>query len=344
MWYEKLLERNLLPDWAIRLGIRQIVASRLRQERRGDTQAQQRRLEQFVEALKQSPIALNTRDANDQHYEVPAAFFKLVLGRRLKYSCCYWPDGVATLDEAEDAMLALTCQRAGVTDGQHILDLGCGWGSLSLYLAELYPNSRIIAVSNSHTQKAFIDAEAARRGLTNLHVIASDMNSFSTKLEFDRIISVEMFEHMRNYQMLLARIASWMKSDGLLFVHLFSHAQYAYPYEDRGPSDWMARHFFTGGIMPSHDLLLHFQEDVHVLDRWQISGLHYQRTCEAWLNKMDQHTTQILPIFAELYGHDQAIKRWVYWRVFFMACAELFGYRQGQEWIVSHYLFEKRNR
>lgn len=344
MWYEKLLERNLLPDWAIRLGIRQIVASRLRQQRRGNARAQRRRLEQFVEALKQSPIALNTRDANEQHYEVPAAFFKLVLGRRLKYSCCYWPAGVATLDEAEDAMLALTCQRARVSDGQHILDLGCGWGSLSLYLAERYPNSRIIAVSNSHTQKAFIDAEATRRGLTNLHVITSDMNSFSTKLEFDRIISVEMFEHMRNYQMLLARIASWMKSDGLLFVHIFSHVQYAYPYEDRGPNDWMARHFFTGGIMPSHDLLLHFQEDVHVLDRWQISGLHYQRTCEAWLSKMDQHTTQILPIFAELYGRDHAIKRWVYWRVFFMACAELFGYRQGQEWIVSHYLFEKRNR
>ncbi|MCS6804919.1 MAG: cyclopropane-fatty-acyl-phospholipid synthase family protein [Acidobacteriota bacterium] len=343
MWYEKLLERNLLPDWMIRIGIRQIVASRLRQERQSDARAQQRRLEQFVEELKQSPIALNTRDANAQHYDVPAAFFKLVLGRRLKYSCCYWPVGVATLDEAEEAMLALTCQRARVADGQQVLDLGCGWGSLSLYLAELYPNSRIIGVSNSRAQKAFIDAEAARRGLTNLQIITSDMNSFSTSLQFDRIISIEMFEHMRNYQTLLARIASWMKPDGLLFVHIFCHQKYAYPYEDRGPNDWMARHFFTGGIMPSHDLLLHFQNDVRALDRWRISGVHYQRTCQAWLNKMDQHRSKILAIFADVYGRSQAVKRWVYWRVFFMACAELFGYRQGQEWGVSHYLFEKRD-
>jgi cyclopropane-fatty-acyl-phospholipid synthase len=341
-WYMHFLERNLLPDWLIRLGIRQTVAARLREEERGDEESNQERIRLFAQELKQSPIALNTDDANSQHYQVPWEFFTLVLGRRLKYSCGYWPEAVSTLDESEEEMLRLTCERARVEDGQSILDLGCGWGSLSLYLAEKYPDSHITGVSNSRTQKEFIDSEKTRRSLANLNIITADMNVFDMNARFDRILSVEMFEHMRNYEKLLAKVASWMKPDGLLFVHIFAHVKYAYPYEDLGTADWMARNFFTGGIMPSDDLLLHFQRDVRLIDRWRVSGVHYQKTCEAWLQEMDRHRSKIMTLFSNAYGPGESVKRWVYWRVFFMACAELFGYRRGQEWIVSHYLFDRR--
>ena len=335
-----LLEKNLLPDWLIRTGIRRLLAVRLRDENKGDIEKQKQHLMAFVEELKQSPIAVHTADANNQHYQVPTEFFLLTLGKHLKYSGGYWPAGCASLDDSEDAMLKLTAQRARLENGQNILELGCGWGSLSLYMAAQFPGSRITGVSNSKTQKAHIDAQAQKRALKNLEIITCDMNEFQAPGQYDRVVSVEMFEHMRNYEKLLAKIASWMKPRALLFVHIFTHLTYAYPFEVKDATDWMAKYFFTGGIMPSDDLLLHFQKDVRLIKHWRVDGTHYQKTSEAWLVNMDKHKEEIMAILEKTYGPQEKIKRWVYWRVFFMACAELFGYKNGQEWLVSHYLFE----
>ena len=344
----RLLERDLVPDILIRQRIRALLASRLREEDAGDPESQQRRMTDFIARLTSGPVAIETSAANEQHYEVPTDFYTRVLGKHLKYSSGYYPHPNAqpaeNLDAAEARMLALTCSRARLADGERILELGCGWGSLSLWMAANYPKARITAVSNSRTQKEHIDAQARARGLGNLEVVTCDVNqlAFPPEVRFDRVVSVEMFEHMRNYDTLLARVASWMAPRATLFVHIFTHVKYAYPFEVRDDSDWMARYFFTGGIMPSDDLLLYFQRDVRILEHWQVPGWHYQLTSEAWLQNMDRHREQIMPVLERTYGEAQALRWWVYWRVFFMACAELWGYAGGREWLVSHYLFEKR--
>ncbi|MCD6067540.1 MAG: class SAM-dependent methyltransferase [Bacteroidetes bacterium] len=341
MWLDSLVEKNRIPDPLIRVGIRKLLKQRLRDEKKGNAELQQAHLMKLIDELKASPIAIHTSDANEQHYEVPTEFYQYCLGKHLKYSSGYWKEGVTDINTSECDMLELTCERAELTDGQDVLELGCGWGSLSLFMASKYPKSNFTVVSNSRTQKIYIDEEARKRSMTNLQVITSDINVLEIDKTFDRVVSVEMFEHMRNYQKLMKKVAGFLKTDGKLFVHIFTHKEFAYKFEVVDESDWMSKYFFTGGIMPSDDLLLYFNDNLSIRKHWHVSGMHYSKTSEAWLKNMDAHKAQIMPLFENTYGKEDALKWWVYWRIFYMACAELWAYNEGEEWIVSHYLFSK---
>lgn len=340
---DSFLEKDLLPDWMIRAGIRKLLKQRIKEETRVGGENPGRHLLNYAEDLGRRPIAENTASANEQHYEVPTAFYQNCLGPRLKYSGCLFPTGHETLQQAEEAMLALYVERGQLADGQEILELGCGWGSLSLYLAERFPAAQITAVSNSSTQRRFIKNEARLRRLDNVRVITADMNSFDvTEKRFDRIVSIEMLEHMKNYRQLLANVSRWLKPDGKFFVHIFTHRKFAYHFVPKDSTDWMARYFFTGGQMPAHDLLSCFQDDLRLSKDWKVNGRHYKQTADHWLNNMDRHKAEIMTQFAETYGADQATKWWAYWRIFFMSCSELWGFRDGEEWLISHYLFEQK--
>lgn len=336
---DALLEKNLLPDAVIRPGIRRLLRSRLAEIAHPSPELQVAR---FAEALRPMPIAINTARSREQHYEVPTLFYQKCLGPRLKYSSGYYERGDETLAQAEEAMLALTCERARLADDLDLLELGCGWGSLTLWMAEQYPRARITGVSHSRTQREHILSEAQRRGLANVSIITCDMNEFNVPARtFDRVVSVEMFEHMKNWPRLMANIARWLRPDGLFFAHVFTHSRFAYHFEARDETDWMSRYFFTGGMMPAHDLFPRFQDDLKLVADWKVNGRHYARTAEHWLKNMDAHRSEILPLFAETYGAGQARKWWSYWRVFYLACAELWWFRNGEEWHVSHYLFRQ---
>ncbi|MEX4006088.1 SAM-dependent methyltransferase [Neoaquamicrobium sediminum] len=326
-------ERLPLPDKALRFGIDQLVGRTEQKLASGNDNVDA----DFARAMDGWPIAVNTTEANDQHYELPPAFFEIVLGPRRKYSCCLYPDKDTTLEDAELLALDETCRHAMLEDGQTILELGCGWGSLSLFMAERFPGSRILSVSNSAPQRRHIEAEIAKRGLTNLVVVTADMNAFSYEGRFDRIVSVEMFEHMSNWRLLLERARGWLHDDGRMFIHVFSHRNSPYRFDHADPADWIAQYFFTGGVMPSHGLMREFSEWFSVEQDWRWNGRHYERTALDWLRNFDANEAEIRSIFAERYGRDAPL--WMRrWRMFFLATAGLFGYADGEPWGVSHYL------
>ena len=334
------VEQGLVPDRVVRAGIRRLLQQRIDEIESGDCAAAANRLNHFVDMMDRGPVAPIPEKANEQHYEVPSEFFAEVLGQHRKYSCCYWPEDARTLEQAEEAALRVTCERADIADGMRILELGCGWGSLTLWMAQHNPRAQIIAVSNSHSQREYIEAQAGTLKLDNVRVITADMNDFETDEQFERVVSLEMFEHMRNYRQLFERIHGWLVPGGQFFMHIFCHRLVPYEFVERDSSDWMSRYFFSGGIMPSDDLPLHFQDHLQFRRRWRWDGRQYERTLNAWLARMDERKQLVMPILKSTYG-DEAELWWMRWRLFFMACAELFGFNRGQEWWVSHYMFQR---
>ncbi len=336
---DRALEHGLLPDPLLRAGSRAGARARLRREQRGGVEAQEQRLGELVATMRSGPIAEAVARANEQHYELPAEFFELFLGPRLKYSCGWWGGGVADLTAAEEAMLALSCERAGIEDGMSVLDLGCGWGSMSLWICECYPRASVVAVSNSASQRAWIESLRDRRGFRDrLTVITADVNAVAPGRRFDRVVSIEMFEHMRNWQALLARIAGWLTPEGLLFVHVFSHRRLAYEFT----GTWAADRFFTAGRMPSHELLLRFQRDLEVRASWAVSGTHYARTLAAWLERLDAHAERARIVLGDAVGERRAARVMAGWRLFLLSTEQMWGWRDGQEWMVSHHLLAPR--
>ena len=322
------------------MGIRHLLGKRIEDLISGDQQLNVTNKDKFIKDMDTSPIALVPDLANEQHYEIPAEFYDLCLGNNKKYSSCFWEKSTNNLDEAEDVSLKLTAEHANLKDGLDILELGCGWGSLSLWMASRFPKASITSVSNSSSQKAYIDKEAKKRDISNLKVITCDMNDFSTKKKYDRVVSVEMIEHMRNHRMLFSNIKSWLKPGGNFMMHIFVHKSQPYLFEVKDDDDWMSKYFFSGGMMPSDDLPSFFQDNLTLKNKWQWSGENYEKTANAWLENMDKNHAKALTVLEKIYGKDNSVQWFNRWRIFFMACAELWGYKGGQEWFVSHYLFE----
>ncbi|KAL2915263.1 hypothetical protein HK105_205128 [Polyrhizophydium stewartii] len=348
--YEPILDTGYVPDMVMRMGVRTLLGRRLASLTYPNAEAADAAKTAYIKLLKErETIAIHTKEANEQHYELPTEFFRLCLGERFKYSSCLFEDASKgerprSLEEAEEAMLDLYVQRAGLVDGMRMLDLGCGWGSLTLYLAKRFPGSQIVALSNSATQREYIMGQAKANGFNNVTVHTGDIAVFEMKDEFDRILSIEMFEHMKNYESLLAKVSKWLKPEtGRLFVHVFAHKSMAYDFRTDEDNSWMAKYFFTGGTMPSQDLFMWFQRDLEVIDRWTVSGTHYAKTSEEWLKRMDKNKSKIIPLFTETYGSTEQAYVWFHrWRIFYIAVAETFAFNKGEEWFVVHYLFKRK--
>jgi cyclopropane-fatty-acyl-phospholipid synthase len=332
------LAARRVPDGLLRRIIRRRLAERLEQLESAAAGEDAAALRSYAAALADGPLVIHQEAANQQHYELPTAFFSQFLGPRLKYSCCLWPQGVADLAAAEEAMLALTCARAGLEDGMDVLDLGCGWGSLALFIAERYPRCRVTAMSNSRTQAQHIATACAESGTVAVTPLTADIATYDPGRRFDRIMSVEMLEHVRDYRELFARMSGWLAPGGRAFVHVFSHCRFAYTFSADDPHDWMGSRFFSGGQMPAHDLFLQFGDDLVTVDRWWVGGEHYALTLEAWLRLYDDRADALTPILAATYGAEAAAEWRVNWRLFLLACAETFAYDGGRQWGVSHYL------
>ena len=341
MWYNSLLARGLIPDWVLRRGVRSQGKERLNMMKKGNAE---KLYSDFLSEASHGSIAVNTDDANNQHYEVDAEFFQYCLGKNLKYSCSFWEEDTSNLDEAEDNMLEIYSERSKIKDGMNVLDIGCGWGSLSLYLAKKYPKSEITGVSNSSSQKAFIDSLALERKIPNLNIITKDINNFTAEEQYDRIVSIEMFEHTKNTKKLMDLINGWLKPNGLFFMHVFAHKDNPYYFDRDQKNAWMAKYFFTGGMMPNHDLFKDLKSDLKYEKSWILSGSHYEKTSNAWLEKMDKNKIEILKLFERNNKKSIAKKKFNFWRLFYIACAEIFGYDNGKEWIISHHLFKKSEK